>query len=149
MANEPPVGTNITKRKYRYHTDPEYRAQALKRSAEYRERKRQERLANQKPPTLTIDGKEVPAVTVHDLLEEVGISKGRFKYFQRVRFIPKALVTHPVRLYTQNQVSLVAQLDEFLAANGKYLKVPDSEIGMETQTSLNHLVSTIAANWEN
>ena len=135
-------------RKARYHNDPEYREKARERSRAYRARKKAEREAQLSKPTITVGGKVVPALTSDTLCEKAGINKARLKYMQRTGYLPNALITHPVRLYTNRQAQLVKNLEALLRTSSHHLRTPQTEKGAKAKAKLDALVSTIHAQWE-
>lgn len=136
------------RRAERYAKDPEYREAAKRRAKEYRERKKKEKAEAKKAPTITLNGHEVPAVTTHQVCENLGITAQRIKYMQRAGYLPPALVTRPVRLYTKKQEGLIKLLEEFLRTHEGVLKGPVTPESEKLSGKLDSLVTTIDEEWE-
>ena len=134
-------------RRQRYHEDPEYRARVLARSAEYRKKRKKERDAN--PATIHLNGKDVKAIPVTEVLEIVGIDAERLKYYQRQGYIPPAFVSRPQRLYTLQQAQHIKQLTEFLNLKAEELRRPQTPEGKAASAQLKGIIAAIQSNWEN
>lgn len=136
------------KRNARYQNDPEYREAARKRAREYRERKKKEREAAKANPTIEINGQQRPALTTFQVCEHAGVTAARIKYMQRVGYLPPALVTRPVRLYTKKQADLIRKLENFLREHKQSLRGPATPETEKVLAKLEKLKSTIAEKWE-
>lgn len=130
-----------------YKNDPDYRAAARERSKKYRDRKRAEREAQKPKPTITIGLTEHEAMTTTQVCEYVGCNATRIKYMQRVGYLPPAVVTRPVRLYSKNQAKLIKSLDQFLQKNKNALRGPATTRSKAVLKKLNEKISTIKQNW--
>ena len=137
------------KRRKKYANDKDYREAAKARSREYREQKKLEREAFYASPYLELNGEKVAALTVDTLCSDLGIDKSRLKYMQKAGYIPTAIVSRPVRLYTEAQRDRLRELEAFLQKNSAHLRVPNSEAGVMATANLETLIATIKANWKN
>lgn len=135
------------RRRERYHNDPEYRAAVLEQSRQHREKKKAERAAFLANPYIVIGDKKVPAMTVETLEKETGVDKARLKYLQKAEYLPPALTTRPVRLYTLGQVELIKELEAYLAEHSQFLRSTRTEEGQAARAGLDALITTIHANW--
>ena len=136
----------LAKRRERYQNDPDYRKRALERARKYREQKRAEKGSFDN--AVLIDGVKVPAVSAAEVEKQLGLSDGKLKAYQKEGRIPKAFVSHPVRLYTQNQITLIKELSDFLAENRSALRRPATDAGVKAREQLDQLVTTIKQNWK-
>jgi len=136
------------KRNDKYNSDPEYREAAQKRARAYREKKKAERDKAKANPTLEVGGKTVPALTTGDVCYKVGVTASRIKYMQRAGYLPNALVTRPVRLYTKAQSTLIGKLEKFLREHQDTLRGPTTPESAAVSKKLGTLTATIANQWE-
>jgi len=135
------------KRRKKYANDEEYREATKARSREYRERKKAERDAFYQNPHIVIDGKPVDAMTVAALCADLNIDKSRLKYMQKAGYIPTAIVSRPVRLYTGSQRDMIRKLEDFLQKNSANLRVPNSDAGAQAAAELETITTTLHQNW--
>jgi len=143
-ANKDKIGKT---RRDRYHSDPDYRASVLEQSKAYREKRKAERAEFLANPYIEKDGQTVPAKTVDMVQAELGVDKARLKYLQKAGYLPSAIVSRPLRLYTYQQVDFIAQLESFLAKWSPFLRATRTEEGQHARTELDKLVTTIHQNW--
>ena len=142
-------GGAITKtRKSRYANDPVYREALKARSKEYRDKRRAQREAFLQAPYIEINGIQVAAKTMAMTCEVLGIPISRLKYLQKTGYIPHALVIRPVRLYTQNQIFLIGELELFLKKCSKYLRSTRTQEGIKAQADLDTHIDITKANWK-
>ena len=134
------------RRRDRYANDPEYRKKVLDQAADYREKRRKKRAKAGKQ--IQLNGKMVSAITSTEICDELGAERTRLKHMQKAGYIPPALVSRPVRLYTKKQFALIRKMHEFLETNGAYLRNPNSPSGDKVMAELEALKSTIAKQWE-
>lgn len=132
----------------KYRDDPEYRKAAKERARLYRARKREEREAAKKNPTITIGGVEVPALTTMQVCQYAGITASRIKYMQRAGYLPSAVVTRPVRLYSQKQADMIRDLEGFLRSHQESLRGPVTPESEKVLAELEHRTSIITKQWE-
>lgn len=137
------------KRSDRYKNDPEYRKKTKEASKKYRDRKRLEKESDQGPLVISIQGQDHPAMTLEEIETKTGITPARIKYMQSSGYIPQALVNRPNRVYTQNQVKLITDMENFLRANGFHLRGLESDKRTAIRQELNALISTIVNEWDN
>jgi hypothetical protein len=135
-------------RNEKYKNDPEYRAKAQERARLYREKKRKEREAERENQTILIGGKERPALTTAQVCSMVDVTASRIKYMQRAGYLPPALVTRPVRLYTKRQANLIAKLEAFLRQHQDTLRGPTTPESAKVSKKLDALTTTIQTQWE-
>ena len=135
-------------RRSRYWTDEAYRASVLEQSRQYREKKRAERKAFLANPYIEIGGKRVPAVTADTMEDDLGITKSRLKYLQKAGYLPPALVVRPAKLYTEQQISMIKELEGFLAENSQFLRSTTDE-GAKARADLEVITNRIWTKWEN
>lgn len=136
------------RRNARYAKDPEFREKARERARAYRAKKKAEREAQKGPPTIEINGKQKPALTTEQVCEKHGIEKSRIKYMQRAGYLPSALVTRPVRLYSETQSDLIGQLETCLREHQDVLRGPASPESEKAQQAIAALTTTIHEKWE-
>ena len=137
-----------SRRNEKYKDDAVYRDNAKIRAQAYRQVKRKERLEQEANATLDVGGKVVKAWSTDRVCVHADISPSRIKYMQRAGYIPNALVTRPVRLYTQRQAQLIKTLEMFLRANQTILKGTTTPQSIKVAARLAALTSDIADKWE-
>ena len=135
-------------RNKRYQKDPEYRKKARERARKYREQRRAEREAELSNPTLTVGGVEVPALTTQQVCQIAGITASRIKYMQRTGYLPNALVTRPIRFYTQRQAETIRDLEVFLRANQDILRGPETPESRAVAEKVAAYIATVKENWQ-
>ena len=119
------------RRMNRYHTDPEYRKQALLRAQVYRKSVRQ--LA---PPP--------PAKYVYDalsLVDKLDISYNTLRSWRFKEFFPAPFKYRGLTYFTAEQAELLMQLRKFMRKHPK-------RRSKAANVKLADLVSVIYANWE-
>lgn len=136
------------KRNQKYKDDPEYRAKARERARAYRERKRAERETANANPKITLNGKARSAMTTQDVCDHADVTPARIKYMQRAGYLPNALVTRPVRLYTTRQANLIRDLEVFLRQHQDTLRGPTTPQSEAVSKKLDAKTTSIKKQWE-
>lgn len=136
------------RRNEKYQNDPTYREAARARAKEYRDRKRAEAKAAKPKPTLEVNGNTVKALTTAQVCKHAGVTASRIKYMQRAGYLPTALVTRPVRIYTKVQADLIKDLEAFLRLHQDRLRGPTTPESAEASKKLNAKTTKIATKWE-
>lgn len=97
-------------RKSRYHSDPEYREQAIARAREYRATRRREAPETHEPKIIMHNGHEVRVFRIGAVASMIGASTGFIRKMEAMGVIPIPTVESAHRFYTEAQVSLLRDL---------------------------------------
>lgn len=138
----------LEERRKKYAADPALREDAKERARKWREERKAERDAQFPPNAVSIHGEWVPAYSLEEAAERLGILPYRIKYYHRKSYIPRTFRTRPRRLYTDNQIGQIKRLVNFLEDNAVDLRRPTTPAGEAATAALEDLVNSIKENWE-
>jgi hypothetical protein len=117
-----------SKKKDRYHSDPEYRAKVIERSREQRAAAREKRKA-------VVDEY---AFTILDVAAQLGVTVWVVRDWRRKGYFPEPKLRGGKLLFTQNQIGVLMHLVEFFKNNDA-----SNVSGLEDVKIL------VSANWDN
>lgn len=94
-------------RKARYHSDPEYREQAIQRAREYRATRTRTSVPTAAQRMVVVDGKEVEVFRIGQVTDTIGASAGFIRKMETAGVIPKPKIESAHRYYLAHQVTLL------------------------------------------